>query len=77
MQDFFFDIHGSEGSIESFDFNETLSRSGIERFSLDFDTDEHGSIESIKVIPKATVVGSDVPAQCSDKEKEWEELLSC
>ncbi len=77
LEGFVFNILGTQGSGESYDYNVTLSRSGIERFELPYDASDHGSVEFVQAIPKIMVRGSNIPAQCSDYGEQWEEVLTC
>ncbi|MFP4656429.1 MAG: archaellin/type IV pilin N-terminal domain-containing protein [Candidatus Woesearchaeota archaeon] len=77
LEGFVFNILGTEGSGENHDYNTSLSRSGIERFELPYDSSEHGQVEFVQVVPKIMVSGSNVPAQCSDYGEQWEEVLRC
>jgi archaellum component FlaF (FlaF/FlaG flagellin family) len=77
LEGLLFNILGAEGTGVSYDINETLERSRIKKYTIDYDDSEHGSIEFVQIIPKVDVSGSAIAAECSDSDLQWEEVLTC
>lgn len=77
LEGLLFNVLGDEGTGISYDVNETLERSRIKKYTIDYDTSEHGAIEFVQIIPKIDVSGSAISAECSDSDLQWEEVLSC
>ncbi|MFW5852456.1 MAG: archaellin/type IV pilin N-terminal domain-containing protein [Nanoarchaeota archaeon] len=72
-----FNVLGTEGTGETVDIEETLQRSRIKKYEIEYSESEHGEAEFIQVVPKVQVTGSAVPAECSDSHLQWEEILPC
>ncbi len=72
-----FNVLGTEGSGVNLEDESVIGRSNIERFTIDYDSSEHGDIEFVQIIPKIQISGSSVPVECSDYDLQWEEVLAC
>ena len=71
-----FNVLGEDGATtEESDF--VLARSRIRKFDIEYDRSEFGEIEFVQVVPMVQVTGSAVPAECSDSNLQWEEILPC
>ena len=71
-----FNVLGENGVAEhESDF--VLGRGRINKYSIDYDISELGSIEFVQAIPKVRVRGSATPAECSDSNLQWENIPDC
>ena len=77
LEGLLFNALGIEGTGITYDTNESIRRSRIKKFNIEYDESEHGSIEFVQVIPKVRVTGSARAAECSDSDLQWEEVLDC
>ncbi|MFW6230892.1 MAG: archaellin/type IV pilin N-terminal domain-containing protein [Nanoarchaeota archaeon] len=77
LEGLLFNVLGIEGTGISHDTNTTIERSRIRKFEIEYDDSEHGNIEFVQIIPKVDVSGSQIAAECSDSDLQWEEVLPC